>query len=63
MLVAALQESNRFRSDLRGPRKEIGMRGVSRGDAGKMSVRKGREGGKGYRPASRRIDGDPGNLP
>jgi len=49
--------------DLRGPRKEIGVHGVSRGDVGKTSVRKGRRGGKGYRPTSGRIDGDPGNLP
>jgi len=36
--------------DLRDPWKEISVRGVSRGDTGKMSVQKGRAGGKEYRP-------------
>jgi len=49
--------------DLRGPWKETSVRVVGRGDIRKMSVQKSRAGGKEYRPTSRRIDGDLGNLP
>lgn len=47
--------------DLKDFWERTNVRDVDRGDIGKTSAQ--RDGKEGYRPTSRRIDGDLGNLP